>query len=85
MLYFLSVQPSATPVAAPVVGGGDAAAQWIAQAKAENDDDTVNAVQNAAVSLHNHLTCLVYSSLEPEKQNTQIQMYIISDGDSLRG
>lgn len=50
-----------------MVGGGDAAAQWIAQAKAENDDDTVNAVQNAAVSLHNHLTCLVYSSLEPEK------------------
>jgi len=43
-------KPSATPVAAPVVGGGDAAAQWIAQAKAENDDDTVNAVQNAAAT-----------------------------------
>jgi len=31
------------------VGDGDAASLWIAQAKAENDHETVTAVQTAAV------------------------------------
>jgi len=35
---------------APAAGGGDAAAMWIAQAKAENDSTSVNAVSSAAVS-----------------------------------